>query len=128
MNRHLRIWLAAFGFVAFTLLLLGTVVLLWQHGWLHVRVSFAEEQTEIFEAMRTKALEANDAKTAAECLNYVVNYYPSGSKQEAGTKMDSIVERARTAAVREIIADLRGKTGENLGEDPDAWIGKYARR
>jgi hypothetical protein len=90
-------------------------------------LAFASEQTRIFEEMRTRAVRS-DVATAAGCLENVVNYYPSGTKQETGSQLDFIVERERTLAVRDIVADLRSKTGENLGENPEAWIKKYAKR
>ena len=58
----------------------------------------------------------------------VVGYYPSGSKQEAGFRLDRMVELERTAAARDIVAYLRTKTGEDLGTSPEAWIQKYAKR
>src|SRR6266404_7940002 len=104
--------------VALGVVCVGFVVLLgclfWSHGWLKIRVAFASEQTQIFEEMRTKALQS-DAAGAAGCLEYVVGYYPSGSKQEAGSRLDRMVELERTLAARDIVAYLRTKTGEDLG-------------
>jgi hypothetical protein len=37
-----------------------------------------------------------------------------------------MVERERALAERDIIAYLRAKTGQDLGESPEAWIQKYA--
>jgi hypothetical protein len=39
-----------------------------------------------------------------------------------------MVESARGQSVREILAYLRTKTGEDLGTDPEVWIKKYAKR
>jgi hypothetical protein len=101
--------------------------LFWNHGSLKIRVAFASGQTKNFDEMRTKALQS-DAMGAADCLNYIVNYYPSGSKQETGARLDSMVERERVFAERDIIAHLRAKTGEDLGQSPGAWIQKYAAK
>jgi hypothetical protein len=101
--------------------------LFWSHGWLTIRVAWASEQTKIFDDMRTQALQS-DAAGAAGCLEYVVGYYPSGSKQETGSRLDRMVERERTLAARDIVAYLRTKTGEDLGESPETWIQKYAKR
>jgi hypothetical protein len=70
----------------------------------------------------------SDVANAASDLEYVVGYYPSGSKQEAGSRLDRIVERQRSLAAGAVIAHLRVKTGEDLGENPDPWIQKYAKR
>lgn len=102
-------------------------ILIWQtisYALLNLHVIFAEEQTDIFSAMREKAA-GGDAKAAAGALEYVVSYYPSGTKQTLGSKLDRIIERARASAISDIIADLRVKTGDNLGDDPRPWIEKY---
>jgi len=116
----------ALGVLAVALLVLSGY-LFWSYGWLKVRVAFASEQTQIFEEMRTRALQS-EAAGAAGCLEYVVGYYPSGSKQETGSRLDRMVERERGLAVRDIVAYLRTKTNEDLGASPEAWIQKYARR
>ena len=100
--------------------------LYWSYGWLKIRVAFASEQTHIFDEMRIRALQS-DPTGAAGCLEYVVNYYPSGTKQEAGSRLDGMVERERTIAIRVILAYLRTKTGENLGENPDVWIQRFKK-
>jgi len=87
-------------------------------------IAFAEEQVQIFEAMRLRAMDVPTSE-AASFLNYVVTYYPSGTKQEAGSKLDHIVEQARASAIRDIVAVLRNKTGEDLGDDPQRWIHKF---
>ncbi len=108
-------------------LLLLCGCLFWSYGWLKIRVAFASEQTEIFDEMRARALQSDPAG-AAGCLKYIVGDHPSGSKQETGSRLNSIVERERTLAVRDIVAYLQTKTGENLGESPTAWIQKYAQK
>lgn len=95
-----------------------------QHGLLSVRVALAREQIEIIDEMRTAALQSAPSEAVAK-LNYAVNYYPSGTKQEVGSRLDLLVEAARKRTVRDIIAYLRQKTGENLGDEPDPWIKKY---
>ena len=97
------------GFVA----LLLAILLGWQ-SWNYVRlkieVVFAEEQTQIFQDMREQAL-GGSPSGAAESLAYVVNYYPSGSKQREGSRLDRVVERARAATEREIISNLSKAAG-----------------
>ena len=99
----------------------------WSRGLLTIRVAWASEQTEIFDEMRTRAL-TSDSAGAAGCLEYVVGYYPSGSKQETGSRLDRMVEHQRALATRDIVAYLRTKTGEDLGVSPEVWIQKYAKR
>jgi hypothetical protein len=101
--------------------------LLFGYAPLKLRLAFASEQVHIFDEMRDKALHS-DASGAAGCLEYVVNYYPSGMKQAPGSRLDRMVESARGQSVRAILGYLRTKTGEDLGTDPEAWIKKYAKR
>ena len=116
----------ALGIVCVALLGLSGSIF-WSYGWIKVQVAFASEQTEIFEAMRTRALQSGSSE-AAGFLEYAYYYYPSGTKQQTGSLLDHIVERERQRAVRDIIASLRIKTGEDLGDSPEAWIQKYGKR
>jgi hypothetical protein len=90
-----------------------------------LHIAFAEEQTAIFEQRREQAQQAN-AVDARGYLEYVVNYYPSGTKQVPGSRLDQVVERSRRGAVREIIASLRSKVHQDFGDDPERWIKKLA--
>ncbi|HWN93900.1 MAG TPA: hypothetical protein VNT99_02610 [Methylomirabilota bacterium] len=101
--------------------------LFWNHGWLTIRVAWATEQINIFDEMRQRALQS-DAADAAGCLAYVVSYYPSGSKQKTNSRLDRMVERDRVRVTRDILAYLRIKTGQDLGEHPEVWIQKYGTR
>ena len=75
--------------------------------------------------MRLKALQSSVAD-AAGYLQSVVNYYPTGTKQLTGSRLDRIVEHDRKQSADDIVNYLRNKTGENLGENPEIWIEKYA--
>lgn len=103
-------------------LLLGMFV--FDYVVLAVHVALANEQTQIFEQMRSQALEATPEK-AVEYLEYAAYYYPSGTKQVAGSPLDRTVERARQFAIASIIANLRAKTGRDLGDDPKQWIDEF---
>jgi hypothetical protein len=86
-----------------------------------LRVAFAEEQTAIFDEMRAK-IETANPENGIEFLEYAVSYFPTGTKQIMGSRLDQIVERERRSAVREMIATLRKKTGQDFGDDPQAWL------
>jgi hypothetical protein len=77
--------------------------------------------------MRTRTLQASPSE-AMNFLHYLVNYYPSGTKQEPGSRLDRMVESARASAVREITAYLREHTGETLGNGPTNRIQKYGSK
>ncbi len=102
--------------------------LFWKRTWLAVEVAFATEQTKIFDDMYTKALAISNPVEIAGYLDYAVGYYPSGTKQRTGSQLDEIVERSRANSIREIIAHLRSRTGQDLGDDPRKWIDQYAPR
>lgn len=93
----------------------------WDYVLLSVRLAFAEDQIRIFDDMRIKASQS-DANGSVGCLEYVLNYYPSGTKQIRGSQLDRIVETARANAVARILSDLRHKTGNDFGDDPQRWI------
>jgi hypothetical protein len=117
-----------------TVLIIGVVLrfvlsasLFWKYARQRIEIEFAEERTEIFEAMRTRALQINPVG-AADCLGYVTTYYPSGTKQRTGSLLDKIVERERTRAIRDIIAHLRTTTGQDLGDEPEKWIKWFEKK
>lgn len=103
-------------------LLLGMllVVSLIDHAVTRIHIAFADDQTAIFEQMRRQVAQSNSADV--QSLEYVVSYYPSGTKQSADTPLDRVVERARQSAIREIIAILRTRTYKDFGDDPKRWI------
>jgi predicted phosphohydrolase len=103
------------------LLLVAASVMTYRYGKLTLQIAMADDQVKIFESMRLKAL-ASSPLEAAECLLYVQNYYPSGSKQVAGSRIDQVVEAARASAMREITSHLRFKTTKDFGNDPLKWI------
>lgn len=111
-----------FGVVFLLIVLLGKCF--WDHLWLTVRVALADEQTLIFDDMRIQALQSDPVK-AVDFLEYALNYYPSGTKQIEGSRLDRIVERARAGAVSAIINDLRKRSGKDFGEDPQRWIDQF---
>ena len=120
--------LAAVLGVLCAVLFVASSFLFWSYGWLSVQAAFADEQTEIFDDMRVRALQSIAPPDIASHLDYAVRYYPSGTKQPAGSRLDRVVERHRSAVVRDIIAHLRRRTGEDLGDKPEPWIQKYAEK
>ena len=113
--------------IAVIVLIALSTFLFWKHSWQHIEVVFASEQTKIFEEMRARALESDPA-AAAGYLEYAVRYYPTGSKQRTGSRLDIMVERERATAVRDIITYLRVKSGQDLGTSAEKWIERFAKR
>lgn len=91
------------------------------------KISFADEQTEIFSEMVVKATDAlnrqpPDVRAAIGFLEYTHRYYPSGTKQTVGSALDRIVERSRSLAESRMIEMLRDATGEDHGATAEDWI------
>jgi hypothetical protein len=70
----------------------------------NLHVAFADEQIEIFEDMVQKSSVATKADEIALFRQYTQSYYPSGTKQITGSKLDFIVETARKNALARIDA------------------------
>ena len=96
-----------------------------KYTMLRMRVDFAEAQVDIFEQMKGSANETTDALKLSGLLEYVVNYYPSDSKQPKGSRLDRVVETARSNAIGAIISRLRTATGKDLGESPEEWFKEF---
>lgn len=92
-----------------------------------LRLSFASDQTQIFYEMATEAKQAlaqepPNIRSALGSLEYIVKYYPSGTKQTAGSTLDIIVERSRSLAEASIIERLRAETGKDFGPKAEDWL------
>ena len=111
-------------------------IVTWQFAagvWASIQLSFAVEQTEVISEMVEKASEAlrrepPDVKAAVGFLEYAHRYYPSGTKQTVGSRLDRIVERSRSNAERQIIEMLRVATDTDLGPDPEAWVREFGNQ
>lgn len=93
---------------------------------LSIRMSFALEQVDVFNEMRVRASKSELGEAAA-CLEYVLHYYPSGTKQIQGSQLDRLVEDARENSMARIISDLRSRTGKDFGDDPQRWIDQRSK-
>ena len=113
--------------IAVLLLLVACAKLYWDYSMLALRTEFARDQIEIFDESRELALRS-DVSEAVSALRYANWYYPSGTKQVRGSRLDRIVERERSETVRAIVSYLRTKTGEDLGDTPERGIEKAAKK
>ena len=108
-------------------------VIIWQaigQAWSSLQLSFAAQQTEIFDDMVTKASQAlgqtpPNVKAAVSYLVYTHRYYPSGTKQTRGSRLDGIVERCRSVAETRIIEMLRDATRKDLGNNMEDWVAEF---
>lgn len=112
--------LAFFFGVSSIVLLIGCGWLLVENVELSLQASFADDQTQIFQQMCDEALKSDDPNQVAGYLDYVVNYYPSGTKQRSGSHLDSLVERHRTESKAVIARHLHKLKEKNLSGDPES--------
>jgi hypothetical protein len=91
---------------------------------LHFRIALAKEQIDIFYEMRDKAA-GSSPEEAAAYLEYAVGYYPSGTKQVAGSRLDRMVERVRRNVAEEIIANVRAHSGDEQASKLRKLLGEY---
>jgi hypothetical protein len=116
------------------LLAVGIVLLLalaWQLNWkLQVALLDAKESeqstwTEVrnLDECRDLALQAEPRK-AVQYLEMLDQVPPRSWTARRGN-LGRVIEIERASAIREVIAYLRNKTGEDLGNDPQKWVEKY---
>ncbi len=90
-----------------------------------IRISFATDQTAIFHLM---AIEKKGDATVSikDREEYIIGYYPSGTKQSQGSALDKVVENARALSLKCMtyerqLADLNRKSvpdGQRSGDTP----------
>ncbi|TWT30312.1 hypothetical protein KOR34_48700 [Posidoniimonas corsicana] len=66
-----------------------------------IHLVYAHEQIEIFHEMVERSRSLGSQGSAGK-IEYVQHYYPSGTKQAAGSQIDRIVEACREFAIDEI--------------------------
>ena len=85
--------------------------LCWDYALISLHVEFARDQVEIFSEALERAERSDSVAAMMAERDYISTYYPSGTKQERGSKLDLIVERFRAACLRQIekrIQDAKG--------------------
>lgn len=84
-----------------------TLALAWTgYAWLSlvIRVAHAEAQVKTFYGVLDEYGRSGAVKRA-EAWEYIRDYYPSGTKQPRGTRLDRLVEAVREDAMRRLSAD-----------------------
>ncbi len=104
-----------------SIVILGMIVawLAYQSSKAILQAAFAEEQVRIFYAMRDQARSSSPVQ-AVESLEYAMDYYPSGTKQSLGSRLDRLVESVRADVCQQIMGELNNRTGERI-ETVEGW-------
>ena len=115
--KYVRVVLVMFTVMVF----IGYVCILqWRFVAHRVHVKLANEQTSVMEEVMNRAMMV-DSKEAIACWEYVLAYYPSGTKQVRGSDLDAVVERVRSIAGKRIQLRLIEEAGVDFGESPSDW-------
>ena len=106
-------------------------------------------QAEVIEQCRDGGFHGANPSVTATCLKHAVEFeWPDwsigspkagsvGAKSLAAapqgthyyvTQLQRMVARERAAAIKDLIAHLRTKTGQDLGDDPQKWIKEFANK
>jgi hypothetical protein len=91
-------------------------------GWanyltLYVQLSLGEDQISYFAEAVDKATREGKVEQIPTYIVAVQNYYPSGTKQRTGSRVDRVVELARRLAIQQL---------ERLGATNRAGVGRVA--
>lgn len=111
-----------------TALLAGSVLtlsVLWVKS--RIEIIYINDQLNVFTQLGAMSFEATDVRLISDNLAYILNYHHSGSRFEAGSAADKIVEAARTAIAKGLVSRLQLLTGRHdIGTDPKKWIDEYS--
>lgn len=110
--------------IVIILLVWCCVVLAYRYFKLSLQTVFAEEQIKIFFLLEKEIFSSDINVNTALKFEAIINYYPSGTKQEKGSRLDSLVENTRKNIIADIIVFLKNKTGKDFGKNPQIWIEK----
>jgi hypothetical protein len=88
----------------------------WRYLEIRMHAALAEEQTLFFEESLGEGLKRQNAAEVLKFIDAIRIYYPTGSKQKAGTHLDLMVERARSNAISQLetcAAHLESKSSKD---------------
>lgn len=88
-------------FITNIILVILLLYVFYAYADLRLRVAYAEEQIEIFTELSAKSSNASKSDVVLN-LEYVRNYYPSGTKQRKGSFLDHVVENSRKQSIEEM--------------------------
>lgn len=106
-------------------LLIGLLVTLGRWNRYRVDVRYAHDIVGGFDSKRDLAMRG-DLSDTVQYLEQL--HFPEGQPSPFTGSLSYFVETQRRRAVHDVIVYLRAKTGEDLGDKPEAWIQKYAKK
>jgi hypothetical protein len=120
-----RRWICAVFVIAIVAAVGSCSVVGVNYAILLARLGLADGQVREFEDSRVAVLKEESPLALAQLLEHTIVYYPSGSKQATGSRLDRMVEVGRADTINHIIARLRVVTGRDLGSDASGWLKEY---
>ncbi len=87
-------------------IVIGLVLLyvIYCNFWLVIQIEYAYDQVTTFTHMEKRAHDSQELDELNKYLTYVRGYYPSGTKQKTGTRLDWLVEDRRRISIHAISA------------------------
>lgn len=82
----------------------------------------------MFEECLNQALQSTQPERIVGLMEAAIIYYPSGTKQTAGSHLDRMVERSRQRTIQDMITHLRATTKADLGSNSQVWIDRYGEK
>jgi hypothetical protein len=94
-----------------------------------VHATLADGWTEMLQEGRDAALANTNITEVADSLRWVGRFYRPPEPPASGIKRHhyNLIERVRASYQRDIVDHLRQLTGNQLADDPQLWIQKYAK-
>lgn len=95
---------------------------------LSIAIGFAEGQVSFFNAMVEKGWSCTSEEELDTFVQAVRTYYPSGTHQDAGSRVDRIVETCRARALAELRLLRDALAAHSNGRMGSAWTGGTERQ
>ena len=119
-NAYKRLLVLNFG------LLVLSLGLIWMLTWRYFNIRTDAQSVWSTIADYQTARHNLEKWTPVEDVTYLEIYAQTSSRLE-NPSLRLIMEHEKKAIISDIIADLRKKTGKDLGNDPMSWIKTFAR-
>jgi len=94
-----------------------------------IHAMLADGWTEVMQEGRDAALVNTNVTEVANTLRWVGGFYRPPQPPSSGIERHdyNLMERVRVGYQRDIVLHLRQLTADQLGDNPEPWIEKYAK-
>jgi hypothetical protein len=113
--------------VAIALLSVVTLALLYQSLRAQMRVYRVRGNAQTIVLLRDSALASTNVAQVVENVEYILWLTPGRDGKSKDSDFAVLLDTLTNESVDAMIAHLKQITGRDLGSDPKAWIGAYAK-